>query len=84
MIGGWEPGTMAALFLNPLDLPAGARLWMFLPLAVCIATVYRGTRARAVRELPRATAITLLHIVVGMVAIALAAYALHAAALRWF
>ena len=83
-MNGWcASGTLAALFLHPLDLPAGARLWMFLPLAVCIAAVYRGTRAHTVRELPRATAITLLHIVAGMVVIALVAYAVHAAALRW-
>jgi hypothetical protein len=74
---------LGLLFLHPLKLPAGARLWMFLPLAMCIAVVYRGTRARAARELPRATVITFIHIVVGMILIALAAYALHALVLWW-
>jgi len=75
--------ALGLLFLHPLKLPAGARLWMFLPLAMCIAVVYRGTRARTARELPRAAVITFIHIVIGMVLIALAAYALHALVLRW-
>ena len=75
--------ALGLLFLHPLKLPAGARLWMFLPLAMCIAVVSRGTRARTARELPRAAVITFIHIVIGMVLIALAAYALHALVLRW-
>jgi hypothetical protein len=74
---------LALLFVNPFKLPAGARLWMFLPLALCIAVVYRGTRARTARELPRATLITFINIVVGMILIALAAYLVHAVVLRW-
>jgi formate-dependent nitrite reductase membrane component NrfD len=69
-------------FINPLQLPAGARLWMFLPLAACVAVVYRATRARTARELPRATLKTFLTIVIGMWLIAIAAYAVHAAVLR--
>ena len=53
-------------FVHPLQLPAGARLWMFLPLAACLAVVYRATRARTARELPRATLKTFLTIVIGM------------------
>ena len=72
LLTAWIP------FIHPLPLPAGARLWMFLPLAACVAVVYRATRAVEVRELPRATLKTFINIVVGMVLIALAAYALHA------
>ena len=68
-------------FIHPLKLPAGARLWMFLPLAACIAVVYRATRARTARELPRATVTTFVNIVVGMCLIAIAAYAIHEAVL---
>ena len=64
-------------FIHPLTLPAGARLWMFLPLAACVAVVYRATRARTVQELPFATVKTFINIVIGMIAIAIAAYALH-------
>ncbi|MCH8807161.1 MAG: hypothetical protein IH986_13890 [Planctomycetes bacterium] len=70
-------------FLNPIALPAGARLWMFLPLAFCIALVYRATRARTARELPWPTVINFVQIVVAMVLIAVGFYALHALVL-WF
>ncbi|MEP0846549.1 MAG: hypothetical protein HRF50_06965 [Phycisphaerae bacterium] len=69
-------------FLHPLDLPDGARLWMFLPLAACIALVYRATRARRVSDLPRATVVTFINLVVGMWLIAIAAYVVHEAVLR--
>lgn len=75
---GWIP------FLNPVELPDGARLWMFLPLAACIAVVYRVTRARTAAELPRATVWTFVNIVVGMWAIALGAYLVFEGALRFF
>lgn len=70
-------------FINPLQLPPGARLWMFLPLALCVAVVYRATRVRSPRELPRSVAITFVNIVLGMVLIAVGAYALHEAVLRF-
>jgi len=70
-------------FIHPLPLPAGSRLWMFLPLAACVAVVYRATRARTARELPRATLKTFVNIVVGMCLIAIAAYAIHAAVLHF-
>lgn len=69
-------------FVHPLKLPAGSRLWMFLPLAACVAVIYRATRARTARELPRATLKTFLSIVVGMCLIAIAAYAIHEGVLR--
>ncbi len=70
-------------FIHPLHLPEGARLWMFLPLAACVAVVYRATRARTARELPRATLKTFVNIVVGMCLIAIAAYAIHEGVLRF-
>lgn len=70
------------LFVNPLPLPAAARLWMLLPLVACVATVYRATRARSVRELPRATLVTFVQIVVGMTLIAAAFYLVHAGVQR--
>ncbi len=71
------------LFLNPLKLPPGGRLWMILPLLACVAVVYRATRARTVRDLPRSTLFTFLYIIVGMSLIAVAFYLAHAAARRW-
>ena len=65
------------LFVNPLKLPPGARLWMLLPLVACVALVYRVTRARDVRHLPKPTIVTFLNIVVGMVLIAVGFYLVH-------
>lgn len=73
---GWVP------FLNPVKLPVGARLWMFLPLALCIALVYRATRARSLKKLVWGTLITFVNISIGMIAIALAFYLVNQAALR--
>lgn len=70
-------------FVHPLPLPDGARLWMFLPLAACVAVVYRTTRARTARELPKATLRTFINIVVGMCLIAAVAYLIHQAVLRF-
>lgn len=70
-------------FIHPLPLPDGAKLWMFLPLAACVAVVYRATRARTARELPRATVKTFINIVVGMCLIAIVAYVIHEGVLRF-
>ena len=70
-------------FIHPLKLPVGARLWMLLPLVACVAVVYRATRARTVRELPWATVRTFVTIIVGMCLIAVVAYLLHQAVLRF-
>jgi hypothetical protein len=75
---------LALIFLNPVKLPGGARLWTFLPLALCVATVYRATRVRNLREMPRGTLITWTNIVVGMSVIALAFYLLHEAVLKLY
>ena len=72
---GWVP------FLHPVKLPDGARMWMLLPLVLCIAAVYRATRARNLGRMPRATLITFVNITVGMAAIAVAFYLVHHAVL---
>lgn len=82
--------TMAAAllawvpFLHPLKLPPAARLWMLLPLVLCVAVVYRATRARHVRELPRSTLVSFVSIVIGMVAIAAMFYLSHRLAIWLF
>ncbi len=74
---GWVP------FLNPVKLPPGARLWTILPLVLCVAVVYRATRARKVGDMPRATLFTFASIVVGMAAIAVGFFLVHKLALRF-
>lgn len=76
--------TVAMLFVHPLDLPAGSRLWMFLPLAFCVALVYRATRARQPADMPWATLRTFAAMVIGMVSIAAGFYIAHQIVLRYF
>ena len=73
-------------FVHPINaIPPSARLWMFFPLAAAVATVYRATRAATVEDLPARTVRTFINIVIGMWLIALAAYAVHMAAIRiWY
>lgn len=75
--------TLAWLFIQPLKLPAGARLWTILPLVACVATVYRATRVRSPREMPRATVFTFFSIALGMALIAVAFFLADAAVRRW-
>ena len=70
-------------FVHPIQLPPAARLWMFLPLAACVAVVYRATRAHTARELPRETVKTFISIVIGMCVIAIVAYVIDESVLRW-
>ncbi len=56
---------------------------MMLPLVACVALVYRATRARGVRDMPRATVVTFINTVVGMALIAVAFYLVHLAVRRF-
>jgi uncharacterized membrane protein YbjE (DUF340 family) len=76
--------ALGLLFLHPLKLPVGARLWMLLPLVLCVALVYRATRARDAQQLFKPTLLTFVNIIVGMAAIAVAFYFVHHAAIRFF
>jgi hypothetical protein len=75
---------LAWLFVNPISLPDSARMWMLLPLVACVAAVYRATRVRRVREMPRATVLTFVNIIVGMVLIAVGFFVVHWLARRFF
>jgi hypothetical protein len=75
--------TFGWLVIHPIRLPDGWRLVMLLPLAACVALVYRASRARTVRELARPTVITFLNIVIGMFLIALAFYIAHMLVLKF-
>lgn len=75
--------VLAVLFVHPLALAPEVRLWMLLPLAACVAVVYRGVRAERPSQIAAASALTFIHIVAGMTLIALAFYAAHWAAIRF-
>ncbi len=63
--------------------PAG-KLWLFLPLVMCVAVVYRATRSRTVRHLPWDTLVTFINIVVGMCVIAIAFYVTYEVVIYFF
>lgn len=71
--------------INPLKLAQGWRLAMFFPLALCVALVYRATRARdaANTRFVLFTVMTYVQIVAGMAAIAIAFYAIDEFRRRW-
>ncbi len=74
---------LALLFVHPIELPLWARLWMFLPLAACIALVYRATRARTLGSVLRRSGLTFVNIILGMALIAVAAWALQELVVRF-
>lgn len=79
-----DPAAILAwLFIHPLELPPGARLWMLLPLVACVATVYRATRIQRTRGMARAATWTSINILVGMTLIAAAFYLIHLFARRF-
>ncbi|QOJ15007.1 MAG: hypothetical protein HRU75_10270 [Planctomycetia bacterium] len=84
MIGWLSAANLVAWapFVNPLKLPPGTRLWLVLPLLLCVAIVYRVTRAQSAAGLVRPTLTTFLNILIGMVLIAAGAYAAHELVLR--
>lgn len=57
-------------------------LLLLLPLVVAISLVYKGTRVKAVRELPKAATIMAVQILIVMVAAAVALYGVYWAAIR--
>ncbi|MCA9244756.1 MAG: hypothetical protein KDA32_12410 [Phycisphaerales bacterium] len=81
MIAAWAP--LAMLFWQPIELPLRMRLVMFLPLALCIAAVYRATRSKRVEDLPKSTALAFMNITLGMGALAVGAYCLYELVLWW-
>lgn len=70
-------GVLGQLFVRPIPLPPWLRLWMIVPLLLCVSLVYRATRSRSVSELPRSTVLTFVNILLGMIAIAVGAYIVH-------
>lgn len=70
-------------FIDPVALPIWLRLWMFPPLAIAIAVVYRVTRARDTAGLLRGSIFTTINIILGMWAIAIGVYLMHALVLRY-
>lgn len=77
-------GSLAALFIHPIKLPPGARIWMLFPLVFCVAAVYRACRAQSPAEIVGPTFRTFLGILLGMFGIAVGLLIAHEIVLRYF
>lgn len=65
-------GLLAMLFLEPIAIHGSWRLVMLVPLALAIAIVYKTIRCREVRDVPAASAVLCVTLVLGMLAIGVA------------
>lgn len=53
-------------FIEPITIPSNVRLWMLLPLVFSVAVVYKTIRCRDTREIPAASAVLWVTILLGM------------------
>ena len=78
---GYDPGfrrdvegegldNLAALFLDPVPLSGPVRAALLLPICLCIGVVYKTIKAPDVREIPKASLILWMTMVLGMWAVA--------------
>ncbi|MBL8878972.1 MAG: hypothetical protein JNG88_07610 [Phycisphaerales bacterium] len=75
---------LGTLFIHPIKLPHGARLWMLFPLVFCVAAVYRASRAQSPGEIVGPTLRTFVSILLGMFGIAIGLLIAHEIILRYF
>jgi hypothetical protein len=67
---------LATVFVSGIDLTGTQRLFLMLPLCLCVAVVYKTTRCDTLREVPRAALVLWVTIVVGMYAVGFGLWAL--------
>ncbi|GMU20894.1 MAG: hypothetical protein AMXMBFR13_09900 [Phycisphaerae bacterium] len=58
-----------AFFLTPVSLTRPAQLLLLLPLCLAVSLVYKTTKCENVREIPWATLVSWVTIVIGMFAV---------------
>lgn len=61
--------SLLAIFLTPVSLTRPAQLLMLLPLCLAVSLVYKTTKCENVREIPWATLVSWVTIVIGMFAV---------------
>ena len=61
---------LAALFVNPMNIPSGSILWLALPLCVSIAVIHRTLRARHLQGLWWRVAVLSAEMIVGLAVLA--------------
>jgi hypothetical protein len=63
------------LFYHPLTVPTDLHLWLLLPLCAAVAIVYKAVRTQHVRRLALDSAVLLAYMVVGLLALGVALWA---------
>jgi len=67
---------MIAWFLTPVALTGWEQLFLLLPLCLAVSIVYKTARLEDLREVPVASVVTWVTIVVGMFAVGIGLYIL--------
>ncbi len=70
--------TALALFVKPLTLHFHSLLWMLMPLCFSVALVYKTIRTNDLRRLPIEVARLVVYMAVGLVALGLVLWLIHA------
>ncbi len=68
---------MLSWFITPVPLTGWQQLFLLLPLCLSVSVVYKTAKLENLREIPVASAITWVTIVMGMFAVGLGLYGLH-------
>ena len=68
---------LATLFLNPVTLARWQSMVLLLPLCLSISVVYKTTKCGNIRDIPLASAVSWITIVVGMYAVGIALLVLY-------
>jgi hypothetical protein len=69
---------LMTLFVTGIELSGIQRFLLMPPLCLCIAIVYKTTRCESLRDIPLATIVLWITIVIGMYAVGLGLWALFA------
>jgi len=69
---------IAKLFTHPIILPFHTILWLVLPLCASVAVVYKTIRVNNIRRMPMEAGVLLVYMAVGLGALGLGLWAVHA------
>jgi len=68
---------LATIFLNPLELIGWQRMIFLLPLCLAISIVYKTTKCSRVRDIPVASLVLWVTIVIGMYAVGVGLFVIY-------
>ncbi|MEE8171132.1 MAG: hypothetical protein V3T70_11355 [Phycisphaerae bacterium] len=73
-----DPGFLAQLFFEPIAIRGSMRLLLLVPLALSIAIIYKTIHSRELKEVPAASVVLCMTIVLGMLAVGAGLYVVFA------